>query len=132
MIYHKHNIAQVSCWTGTIIKRFTCHSYIGPSALNSPLCLNEHIHVPDNNYHFTMDHNSRPIITQNSESFIRLFHTAVTRSPYTAAARYRPNRIIRTQNHLFTSLNLFHGNLITIYRGITYNAVIELLLIILF
>ena len=26
VILHEHSIAQVSCWTGTILKRFTCHS----------------------------------------------------------------------------------------------------------
>ena len=43
VILHKQNIEQVSCKTGTIIKRSMCHSSIRLLALNSPLRLNEHI-----------------------------------------------------------------------------------------
>ena len=71
-----------------------------------------------------MVHNS--IINQNSESFIRLFHTAVTGSPYSIGLTvsselriiYSPVLILYRGNWII----IYRGNRITIYRGITYIA----------
>ena len=64
-----------------------------------------------------MVHNS--IITQNSESFIRLFHTADQHIPRYTGIGLTVSSELRIIYHVYSPLLiLYRANLINIYRGI--------------